>query len=171
MRVAIVYESMYGPTHVCASAMADALAGRADVVLLRVAQALPELLGAPDLLLAGAPEQHHGLSSPLRRHEDAAMHGRGLEPDAGSIGLREWMESAAFSASAFAAFETTTRAMGRPGPAVRAIDRALRSRGLAPAADPAGFRTDPAGRTLMAGEAERAAAWALVVAGARQERT
>ena len=66
-RVVIVYESMYGNTHVVANCVAEALRHQAcDVTVVPVGKATKELLGHCDLLVVGAPTPVHGLPWPRR---------------------------------------------------------------------------------------------------------
>jgi len=53
MRVLVVYESMYGNTHVVASNIADGLRATHEVTLVPVADATADLIGQADLLVDG----------------------------------------------------------------------------------------------------------------------
>ena len=55
LRVLVVYESMYGNTHVVASNIADGLRANHEVTLVPVADATADLIGQADLLVVGAP--------------------------------------------------------------------------------------------------------------------
>ena len=55
MRALVVYESMYGNTHVVASNIADGLRATYEVTLVPVAEATAELVAGAGLLVAGAP--------------------------------------------------------------------------------------------------------------------
>ena len=61
MRALVVYESMYGNTHVVAASIADSLRATHDVTLVPVAEATRELAGGADLL------GHRGEPGPRRR--------------------------------------------------------------------------------------------------------
>lgn len=58
MRALVVYESMFGNTHLVASNIADGLRAGYEVTVVPVAEATPELVAAADLLVAGAPDPH-----------------------------------------------------------------------------------------------------------------
>jgi len=53
MRALVVYESMYGNTHVVASNIADGLRADYEVTLVPVAEATPALVAGADLLVVG----------------------------------------------------------------------------------------------------------------------
>ena len=55
MRALVVYESMYGNTHVIAGNIADGLRATYEVTVIPVAEATAELAAGADLLVAGAP--------------------------------------------------------------------------------------------------------------------
>ena len=63
MRVLVVYESMYGNTHVVASNIADGLRGTYEVTLVPVALVTADLIAEANLLVVGAPTHMHGLST------------------------------------------------------------------------------------------------------------
>jgi flavodoxin len=63
MRVLVVYESMYGNTHVVASDIADGLRAAHEVTLVPVAGATADLVAEADLLVVGAPTHMRGLST------------------------------------------------------------------------------------------------------------
>ena len=64
MRALVVYESMYGNTHVAAMNIAAGLSARHDVTLVPVTRATPELFAAADLLVVGGPTHLHRMSTP-----------------------------------------------------------------------------------------------------------
>ena len=67
MRAVVVYESMYGNTHVVASNIADGLRAAYEVTLVPVAEASEDLVAEADLLIVGGPTHMHGLSSSASR--------------------------------------------------------------------------------------------------------
>lgn len=170
MRTVIVYESMYGATHALAERMGEALRphGRVDVV--PVGAATHEVLDGADLVLVGGPTHVHGMTTPRTRHaaiEAAAKPDATVEPDpdAEGPGLRDWFDGLEGGATPAAAFDTRMHGpailMGR---ASRGIDRRLGKQGFTRVADPESFLVDKDGR-LTDGETDRAAAWAVSVAG------
>src|ERR1017187_1262068 len=95
MQVVIVYESMYGNTHLVAGAIEAGFAPGADVTVVPVSAARPELLDEAALVVVGGPTHVHGMSRAATRKgaAEAAQKpdsGPTLEPDALSPGLREW---------------------------------------------------------------------------------
>jgi hypothetical protein len=61
MRALVVYESMYGSTHIIAGNIADSLRSDFEVTLVPVAEASWDLVADADLLVADAPTHMHGL--------------------------------------------------------------------------------------------------------------
>ena len=97
MRALVVYESMYGNTHVVASNIADGLRATHEVTLVPVAEATEDLVAEADLLVVGGPTHMHGLSSPASRRMAAQAaakpaSGLSLDPDACGPGLRDWLK-------------------------------------------------------------------------------
>ena len=70
MRAVVVYESMFGNTHVIADHVAEGLSGRFDVAVVPVGDATDATLLDADLLVVGGPTHVHGMSS--RRSRQAA---------------------------------------------------------------------------------------------------
>ena len=68
MRALVVYESMYGNTHVVASNIADGLRATHEVTLVPVAGATADLVPGADLVVVGGPTHMHGMSE---RHHPA----------------------------------------------------------------------------------------------------
>ena len=96
MRAVVVYESMYGNTHVIATNIAAGLRDTHEVTLVSVSRATPDLIAGADLLVVGAPTHLHGLSTASSRQAARKAAGKpdsGLEldPDAGGPALREWL--------------------------------------------------------------------------------
>src|SRR5262249_58296384 len=96
MRVVIVYESMFGNTHLIADAIAEGLAPGNEVTVVPVARAGRELLDGADLVVAGGPTHIHGMSGARSRAGAAEMaHKDGsqltLDPGAEGPGLRDWL--------------------------------------------------------------------------------
>ena len=95
MRALIVYESMYGNTHVVANHIADGLRPQFEVDVVSAEQATPERIAAADLLVVGGPTHVHGMSSEKSRKaakDSLSKPGTDLrlDADAESEGLRDW---------------------------------------------------------------------------------
>jgi flavodoxin len=95
MRAVVVYESMYGNTHMVADAIAAGLRTALDVSVVPVAQAGAAVLADADLVVAGGPTHAHGMSRAATRKAavqaaDNPASGLKVEPDAPGPGLREW---------------------------------------------------------------------------------
>lgn len=171
MRVLVVYESMYGNTHVVASNIADGLRGTYEVTLVPVAEATGRLVAGADLLVVGGPTHMHGLSSASSRKmaaQAAAREGSGLrlDPDACGPGLRDWLREIEGGDRLAAAFDT--RLAGVPaftGRAGRGISRLLKRHGYRLVAAPASFLVSPQ-NALLDGEASRARRWGMTLGAA-----
>ena len=187
MDVTVVYESMFGMTHDVADAVAAGVAEarpEARVECLRVADATPDRLGSPDLLIVGGPTHMRGMSSAMTRKmavsiEEKAQRGEGkhqghgLEPDIGCPGLREWFHglSKAGKGHRAAAFDTRGDYGPMVGGAARGIGRRLGRRGYELVAEPEGFIVEGDAGQLRPGERERARAWAAELTRRAAEST
>ncbi len=177
MKVVIVYESVYGNTHLVAEKLAEGINLRADAIAVPVGEATSEVLQGADLLIVGGPTHLHGLSTGASRkmaESDAEKKGIALDPDVESEGLRHWLHDLEAGTEArAAAFDT--RLSGRPaftGAASRGIARRLHNHGFTLVVEPESFLVD-ADNHLIEGEGERARQWAesLVVDWPVLERT
>jgi Flavodoxin len=164
MRAVVVYESMYGNTHIVASNIADGLRASHEVTMVPVAEATGELVGAADLLVVGGPTHLHGLSSPSSRQKarQAAAKpdsGLSLDPGAGGPALRDWLGGLAERPALAAAFDT--RLDGAPfftGQASHGIGKLLKRHGFHLIVAPESFLVSKE-NTLLDGEASRARRW------------
>ena len=137
MRAVVVYESMYGNTHLVAQGIADGLQSvdGVDATVVAVSHASEAELGRADVVVVGGPTHVHGLSRPSTRKaaaEDARKPDRDLElePDAEGDGLREWFDSAAGLPARAAAFDTRMEAPAViTGRASKGIAKRLRHHG------------------------------------------
>ena len=171
MRALVLYESMYGNTHVVASNIADGLRGTYEVTLVPVADATADLIAGADLLVVGAPTHMHGLSTRSSRQQarKAAAKpesGLTLDPDAGGLALRDWLSGLAGGHGLAAAFDT--RLAGAPvltGRASRGISRLLRRHGYSLFTPPESFVVTKL-NTLVDGESSRARQWGQALAAA-----
>ncbi len=165
MRALVVYESMYGNTHVVASNIADGLRPTHEVTLVPVAGATGDLVAGADLLVVGGPTHMHGMSSAKTRRtaaEAAAKEGSGLslDPDAGGPGVHDWLKSLGERHALAATFDTriNVAAAAFTGRARRGIGRLLKRRGYRLIAATESFLVTPQ-NTLLDGEAARARRW------------
>jgi len=164
MRALVVYESMYGNTHVVASNIADGLRAGHEVILVPVAEATAELLSWADLVIVGGPTHMHRLSTVSSRRmaaQAAANRDSGLEldPDARGLGLRDWFDIIPPGHVLAAAFDTRINA--RPvftGHASRGIRRLLKRHGYHIIAAPESFLVTSR-NVLLGGEPARARRW------------
>jgi hypothetical protein len=171
MRAVVVYESMYGNTHLVADAIADGLGDRADVTVVPVGAASAALVDGVDLLVVGGPTHAHGMSRESTRNaavEAAEKPGAELtvEPDAEGPGLRDWFESLGRIGARAAAFDTR---FDMPplvtGRASKGIARQLRDHGCEVIASESFFVEK--GNRLLPDEEARARAWGALL-GDRQ---
>ncbi len=164
MRALVVYESMYGNTHVVARNIADGLRRTHEVTLVPAGQATQQLLAVADLLIVGGPTHMHGVSTAASRRKAVQAAGkegsrRRLDPDATGPGLRDWLDRVGRRPALAAAFDT--RLNGLPlatGRASRGIARLLLRHGYRVIAAPESFLVGP-DTTLLDGEASRARRW------------
>lgn len=170
MRALVVYESMYGNTHVIADHIATGLRSRFTAVsVVPAAEAAPHVLDRADFIVVGGPTHVHGMARPTSRKSaldaaaaDESLH---LEPTATRPGVREWLKALPPGTSMpAAAFDT--RLDGNPmwtGRASKAIAHRLRRHGFRVDTDPESFLVDKHNR-LLDGEADRAEAWGAAIA-------
>jgi hypothetical protein len=153
MRAVVVYESMYGNTHLVADAIGTGLETAFDVSVVPVSQADPAVLDGAALVVVGGPTHVHGMTSPLT-----------LEPDAAGPGLREWFASLGHYPVKAAAFDTRMHAPAAlTGRASKGVARLLRAHGFEVIADPESFLVTKQDR-LEPGEATRAREWGTELA-------
>lgn len=174
MRAVVIYESMYGNTHVVADHIAQGLASRYDVTVVSVHEATSEVLDGVDLLVVGGPTHVHAMSS--SRSRLAAVEAAGktesnlvLDPDAEGEGLRDWFDDVAtLPHASAAAFDTRLGSVApvMSGRASKGIARRLHRHGLDLVTAPESFLVD-ADNHLLEGEADRATEWATSLATAK----
>jgi len=170
MKAVIVYESMFGNTHSVAQRVATGLGPEAQVVVLPIVDATPEVLADAHLLIVGGPTHVHGMSSTRTRSSAVAMadkpgHEIDLDPDAEGPGLREWFDNLPQMEGLHgAAFDTRMH-----GPAVitgqasKGIAKRLRAHGITVLADPESFLVS-IGNHLDTEEGAHAEAWGAELA-------
>jgi hypothetical protein len=166
----VIFESMYGNTHVIAEHVADGLREMFATDVVPAATTTAERLAEADLVVFGAPTHVHGL--PRRRTREAAATAIErssdhlvLEPDALGPGLRELFDHLDRSVgTAAAAFDTRIDAPAVfTGRASRGIAKRLEDHGFDVVTAPESFLVDKQNR-LLDGEADRATEWGRVVA-------
>ena len=166
MRAVVVYESMYGNTHLVAQGIADGLQSvdGVDATVVAVSHATEAELGRADVVVVGGPTHVHGLSRPSTRKaaaEEARKPDRDLElePDAEGEGLREWFDSAAGLPERAAAFDTRMEGPAAiTGRASKGIAKRLRHHGCELLDEPRSFLVTK-GNHLEDHEVEEARSW------------
>ena len=169
MKATVVYESMYGNTHSIAQAIAEGLgsAGAAHVVSAEEASRMD--LSGIDLLVVGGPTHAHGMTRTQTRHaavQDAMGRDKGLavDPSAGGLGLRDWLDALGPSSGRAAAFDTR---VDMPelltGHAAKGIGKKLKKHGFELVAEPESFLVS-GDSGLLPGERERARRWGEMLA-------
>ncbi|HLI00934.1 MAG TPA: flavodoxin domain-containing protein [Acidimicrobiales bacterium] len=172
MRVAIVYESMFGSTRKVAEAIAEGVRRAepfADLTLSRVTDLAADDLTDVDLLIVGAPTHLRGLSRPAsRRHalegmvktpEIAGVRAV-AEPGADGPGVREWLEQLPQATGGRMAAAFDTRASGPfAGRASRRIAHRLTQLGYLVIAPPQEFELSGNYGPPSGDELSRARTW------------
>jgi len=164
MRAVVVYESMYGNTHVVAEAIGKGLRPVCDVFVVPVGRAVPEVLEGAELLVVGGPTHVHGMTRPRSRQAAAdAAHKPGstvvLEVGAEGPGVREWLASLGHLNVFAAAFDTRLHGPAAfTGRASKGISRELERLSAHIVADPESFLVTKE-NVLEAGEETRAREW------------
>ena len=145
MKAVVVYESMYGNTHLVADAIAAGLREVGDVVVVPVDRADTALLQDAALVVVGGPTHAHGMSrTSTRKAAVEAAHKPEsdlvVDPDAEGPGLREWFAGLGQFATNAAAFDTRMDAApALTGRASKGIARRLRRHGCTLIAEPESF--------------------------------
>ncbi|HYB85914.1 MAG TPA: flavodoxin domain-containing protein [Streptosporangiaceae bacterium] len=145
MRAVVVYESMYGNTHLIADAIGTGLETAADVSVVPVSEASPAVLDRADLVVVGGPTHVHGMSRASTRKAaveaaDKPASPLNVEPDALGPGLREWFASLGHYPVKAAAFDTRMHGPAAlTGRASKGVARLLRAHGFEVVAAPESF--------------------------------
>ena len=113
MKAVVIYESMYGNTHLIASAIADGLGAHGEATVVPVAEARASVVEGADLVVVGGPTHAHGMSRAATRKgavDAARKPGSDLVLDApegsDAAGLRDWFASIGQLPKYAAAFDT-----------------------------------------------------------------
>ena len=166
MKALVVYESMYGNTHLIASAIADGLREHADTTVVAVYEVDASLVSSADVIVVGGPTHAHGMSRPVTRDNavaaaekpDAELVLDG-DPDAYGLGLREWFASLSEISARAAAFDTRADMPAAfTGRASKGIARKLRHLGADLIDEPQSFFVTKANH-LEPDEEARAREW------------
>jgi hypothetical protein len=169
MRAVIVYESMYGNTHVIADAIGAGLGTAFDVTVVPVSQVDPAVLADADLVVVGGPTHLHGMSRNSTRKAAVEAASKPIstlqvEPDALGPGLREWFGSLGRYPAKAAAFDTRLRGPAAlTGRASKQVNRLLHAHGFDVAAQPESFLVTKQDR-LAPDEFDRAREWGTKLA-------
>jgi hypothetical protein len=169
MRAVVVYESMYGNTHLVADAIGAGLRPAFDVSVVPVAQVSPAVLADAELVVVGGPTHAHGMSRATTRKaavEAAEKPASPLEvePDAPGPGLRDWFGALGQYPAKAAAFDTRIHAPALlTGRASKGVTRLLRAHGFDVIAEPESFLVTKKDR-LEPGETARAREWGASLA-------
>lgn len=149
MRAVVVYESMYGNTHLIADAIGEGLRGSFDEVeIVPVERAGAAMADGVDLLVVGGPTHAHGMTHESTRqaavsdaHTKPEKH-LDLDADAEGPGLRDWFDALAPAERAVAAAAFDTRFhmnAALTGRASKGIAKRLRRHHYALTAEPESF--------------------------------
>jgi flavodoxin len=164
VQAVVVYESMYGNTHLIADAIARGLASACTVKVVAVGEADQPLLEAADLVVVGGPTHVHGMSRESTRKAaveaaDKPDSDLTLDPDAEGPGLREWFDQLGEVGGRAAAFDTRIDvAAAISGRASKGISKRLRRHGFDEVAKPESFLVTKETH-LEPDEEARATAW------------
>ena len=99
MKALVVYESMYGNTHVVADRIAEGLRTRIETDVVPVGEATTDVVAGADLVVVGGPTHAHGMTSSMSRTSAVEAAGSDddldLDADAEGPGLRDWFHELA----------------------------------------------------------------------------
>jgi hypothetical protein len=171
MKAVVVYESMYGNTHLIADAIGSGLTAALDVSVVPVSEAGPTVLADADLVVVGGPTHTHGMSRAVTRKAAAEAATKPvshlkLEPGALGPGLRDWFGSLRRYSVKAAAFDTRIHAPAAlTGRASKGVARLLRAHGFDLVADPESFLMTKQDQ-LEPQETARARDWGTALAAA-----
>lgn len=144
MRAVVVYESMFGNTHLIADSIAVGLEPVGEVVVVPVDEATPEVVSSADLLVVGGPTHAHGLSRNATRASAVEMAAKDddleLDEDAEGPGLRDWFDTLGSLGLPAAAFDTRVEGPALlTGRASKGIAKRLRQIGCSLVVEPESF--------------------------------
>jgi len=169
MRAVVVYESMYGNTHLVADAIGTGLSTAFEVSVVPVSHADPAVLAGADLVVVGGPTHAHGMSRAATRKAAVEAANKPVsplepEPEALGPGLRDWFGSLGQYPVKAAAFDTRIHGPAAlTGRASKGVARLLRAHGFDMAAEPESFLVTKQDR-LEPQETTRAREWGAKLA-------
>jgi multimeric flavodoxin WrbA len=162
MKIAVIYESIYGNTAAVARAVAEGLRALGEVDVRAVGDESVEA----DLLVVGAPTHAHGLpSSMTRKAIEAAAEAAEAKGDPidyqPTAGMRKFLERLPeVDGTAAACFDTRfDKSRILTGSAAKTMARRLGHRGYSIVAEPESFFVLDAEGPLREGELDRASRW------------
>ncbi len=164
MKAVVIYESMYGNTHLIAEAIGTGLREHGVAVVVPVQGASDAIAAGADLIVVGGPTHAHGMSHESTRNGAVAAAAKPespltIDPDAPGPGLREWLGDLGQVAVDAAAFDTRFDAPAAlTGRASKGITRKLRRHGARLIAAPESFLVTKGDR-LEPEEEDRARTW------------
>jgi Flavodoxin domain len=174
MKALVVYESMFGNTHLIADAVAEGLQSAGSAGVCRAHDVTAALLEGVDLVVVGSPT--HAWSLPSHRTRIGAVQDVDKHPDhqlapgATESGVREWLESLPPDVGVCAGIFDTR--INKPkvltGTATRSLSRKVRQHGFELIADPESFVVVDTDGPLVDGEIERARNWGMALTSALQ---
>lgn len=176
MHTLVVYESMFGNTHLVAEAIAEGLRPSSEVTVVPVQEATRDLVASADLLVVGGPTHAHGMSRESSRASAAEQAGKpgsdlDLDENAEGPGLREWFETVGALDLPAAAFDTRVKGPALlTGRASKGIAHRLDDLGCVLVAEPKSFLVDR-GNHLLADESDHARNYGARLASAVSART
>jgi Flavodoxin domain len=135
MKSVVIYESIYGNTHLVADAIAAGLREAGDVTVVPVHEAGASVVDDVDLVVVGGPTHVHGMSRDSTRKAgiEAARKpesGLTIDADAEGTGVRDWLQSLPPTTALAAAFDTRIDAPAPfTGRASKSIAKQLRDHG------------------------------------------
>jgi hypothetical protein len=163
LRIAVIYESIYGNTGAIAGAIADGLRAHGDVTLEPVDDRVSTDV---DLLVVGAPTHAHGLPTRMTRRaiesaaEEAEKKGQPLEGGP-TPAMRSFLDRLTkVGGTTAACFDTRfDKSPLLTGSAAKTIAKKLERLGYELVAPPESFFVADSEGPLKEGELERARAW------------
>jgi hypothetical protein len=145
MKALVVYESMYGNTHLIANAIAGGLRAHVDTTVVRADTVDSDVLEHADLVVVGGPTHAHGMSRASTRKAAVAAAGKAdsdlvLDTEGHGLGLREWFASFDRLERRAAAFDTRVDLPAAlTGRASKGVARELRRHGATLISAPRSF--------------------------------